>query len=158
MGTKSLLGLFAVLSVFTLSGLGGDAEEPKGVTLLGTLEEWQYPGAKFGGATMFDGGNHQVAATNCEALLTTDDSVEQVVRFYTQKFVPGPADGRSPLKPGEIAQAVGVQTDSENRPVELRVITVNRARSSTTLVVSRSQGEQKTHIAWSHFQLLDLPR
>jgi hypothetical protein len=36
-----------------------------------------------------------------------------------------------------------------------RVIVVNKADSSTTLVISRATGETETHIAWLHYFRLD---
>ena len=120
------------------------------VTLLGTLAEWTYPGADFGGASMSDGGNRTLQSVNCQAVLTTTDSVEQVAKHYADKFVSGPSEaGAAEEHPG--AQSVSTQNDSEGRTLQLRVITVNRAASSTTLVISRADGEMKTHIAWSHY-------
>jgi hypothetical protein len=44
---------------------------------------------------------------------------------------------------------------SKDRPVTVRVIVMNRAGSSTTLVISRATGETETHIAWLHYFRLD---
>lgn len=120
------------------------------VTLMGTLAEWMYPKAEFGGAQMADGGNRTVPSVKCKAILTTGDSFEQVTHYYEHKFVSEPASVGGAVKGGH-AQAVSIQDDSSNRPVQLRVIVVNRASTSTTLVISRAKDETKTHIAWSHY-------
>lgn len=122
-----------------------------GTTLLGTLAEWTYPGAKFNGGRMSDGGNRTLQSVKCQAVLTSQDSVDEIVKFYTEKFVSGPAD---PSIVTEVAQSVSDQDDSGGRPLDLRIITINRATSSTTLVISRAKGEELTHIAWSHYKRL----
>jgi hypothetical protein len=146
-----VIGLvFAALGAsFAADQAKDDAADGK-VTLLGRLAEWQYPGSGFGGATMSDGGNRRVQSVNCQALLTTDDSVETVAKYYSEKFVSGPDDVHRDDQE-VVAQSVSTQDDSEGRGVELRVIVVHRAGTSTTLVISRAKGEAKTHIAWSHY-------
>ncbi|HET6325586.1 MAG TPA: hypothetical protein VFG04_12985 [Planctomycetaceae bacterium] len=123
------------------------------ITLMGSLAEWMYPKADFGGAQMSDGGNRTVQSVKCKAVLTTGDSFEQVTNYYEHKFVSEPENVGGPVKGGH-AQAVSIQDDSSNRPVQVRVIVVNRANTSTTLVISRAKDETKTHIAWSHFARL----
>jgi len=153
MPTRVTIGLGMIIAVgVVLANVRGDEPVPeKSVTLLGTLAEWQYPGANFSGATVSDGGNRTLQSVKCVAVLTTEDSVEKVTKFYTQKFVSGPSEPGGSVP---VAQSVSEQSDSEGRPVELRVIVVNRAESSTTLVISRAEGEKMTHIAWSHYMRL----
>lgn len=139
---------------FGLMWAGVRAEDPApagGVTLLGTLEEWLYPDAKFGGAEISDGDNRTLISAKCQAVLTTSDPVEKVAKYYTEKFVSGPAELGQTVP---VSQTVSEQSDSEGRPVELRVMVVTRAKSSTTLVISRAKGEDRTHIAWSHYMHL----
>jgi hypothetical protein len=129
------------------------------MTLLGTLSEWKYPGSKMlGGATMSDGGNPSLPDVRCQAVLTTPDPIEKVVRFYSEKVGSPPANG-GPNAGAEVkeadARAVSIQDDSEGRSVALRVIVVNQADRTTTLVISRANGEKETHIAWSHYRRLD---
>jgi hypothetical protein len=159
--------LLTVIAVVGLSIVGfatvragappADAPSQGGVTLLGTLAEWQYPGSKMpGGATMSDGGVPLVQSVKFQAILTTADPVEKVIAFYAEKLgtprSPGPEDARAK---GADAKSVSTQDDSRGRPVALRVIVVNKAESSTTLVISRAEGEEETHIAWSHYLRLD---
>jgi hypothetical protein len=134
-----------------------DAASKDQVTLMGALAEWMYPESNFGGAQMSDGGNRTVQSVKCQAILTTADSFEKVTNFYEQRFVSGPQDAGAAVKGAE-AQSVSTQDDSSKRPVQLRVIVVNRAKTSTTLVISRTKGETKTHIAWTHFVRLSVDR
>jgi hypothetical protein len=88
-----------------------------------------------------------------KAILTTPDPVSEVAEFYTQKHpedrTSGSAGASADEKPAD-AEAVSVQDDSAGRPVAIRVIVINEAQTSTTLVISRAKGETETHIAWSH--------
>ncbi len=132
------------------------AAPPARMTLLGTLAEWKYPGSKMlGGATMSDGGNPLVPDVLCQAILTTPDAIEKVAKFYSDKVGTPPAPGghaaRADVKEAD-AKAVSTQEDSEGRPVTLRVIVVNKADTTTTLVISRAKSEKETHIAWSHYR------
>jgi hypothetical protein len=128
------------------------------VRLLETLAGWQYPGSKLrDGASMADGGNPLVPSVKCQAILTTADPVEKVVEFYTKKLTPQGAGTQSAeaAERNAAAKSVSTQDDSQGRPVRLRVLVINQAKASTTLVISRAEGEQKTHIAWSHYLRLD---
>ncbi len=102
---------------------------------------------------MRDGGNRIIQSINCQAILTTDDSVEKVAKFYGDKFVSQPDDPQTDLKGAE-PQSVASQTDSRDRPLELRIMQINRADTSTTLVISRGLNEKSTHIAWSQYRRL----
>jgi 4-hydroxyphenylpyruvate dioxygenase-like putative hemolysin len=156
---KLVIGLVIVV-VFSMAKAAqdkGDAASKDRVTLLGALSEWMYPKSNFGGAEMSDGGNRTIQSVKCQALMTTGDSFEKVTNFYEQKFVSGPQNAGAAVKDDE-AQSVSSQDDSAERPVQLRVIIVNRAKTSTTLVISRTKGEAKTHIAWSHFVRLSRDR
>jgi hypothetical protein len=127
------------------------------LTLMGALAEWMYPGSSFGGASMSDGGDRTVQSVNCQARLTTGDPFEKVTKFYEQKFLSGPMDVGAVVTGGQ-PQSVSSHDDSSKRPVHLRVIHVNRAKTCTTLVISRVDGESQTHIAWSQFVRLGVDR
>lgn len=132
-----------------------NAPAQESVTLLGTLAASQYPESKMrGGASMSDGGIPGVQSVKCKAILTTPDPIEKVVKFYADKLGTDPSHG--PAANVEKVKKVdptslSTQDDSEGRPVALHVIVVNKANTSTTLVISRAEGETETHIAWSHF-------
>ena len=156
----SVVGL-SIVGLATVRAGAPPAEAPAqgGVTLLGTLAEWQYPGSKMlGGASMSDGGNPLVPSVKCQAILTTADPVEKVIAYYSEKFgiprAPDPQDAQEDAK-GPDGKSVSSQDDSRGRPVAIRVIVVNTAETSTTLVISRAEGEEETHIAWSHYLRLD---
>ncbi len=122
------------------------AQPPReGISLLQTLAGWQYPGSTLLGASMSDGGNPEIEDLICRAVLTTPDAVDAVAHFY---------ESRPPVVPG----ATATQDDSKARPVAVRVITVHRADTSTTLAISRAEGEKETHIAWSHYIRIPTPR
>jgi hypothetical protein len=134
------------------------AAQPR-VSLLQTLSEWKYPGSNMlGGASMSDGGNPQVQSVKCQAILTTPDPIEKVIEFYSEKTGTVPATGRqharTKVKDAD-ARSVSTQDDSQGRPVTLRVIVVNKADTATTLVISRANSENETHIAWLHFLRLE---
>jgi hypothetical protein len=142
-GLKTLVfsgSLLAIASVATLSPRPGYSAQERKVSLLQTLAEWKYPDASlFDGASMSDAGIPPMQAVKCTAVLTTPDPIEKVIEFYTEKLKA--ADDRP----------VSAQDDSKGRPLTLRVFVVDRVGSSTTLAISRAEGEKETHIAWTHF-------
>jgi hypothetical protein len=149
--SRVLLASLATLLICTSTSFS-HAEES--ISLMSTLAEWQYPDSKFNGATMSDGGNPTLQSIKCTAVLTTTDPVSKVVEFYAKKLEVSP-DSESPTTDAKptpaIARSVIVQDDSKDRPVAIHVIVVNQERTSTTLVISRSETETETHIAWSHY-------
>ena len=143
----ALVGLVAIRAE-TQPAQKGDAE-PR-VTLLGTIAEWQYPGSKMPhGASMSDGGNPAIQDLKCQTVLTTPDSFDKVVAFYFKKLGIAPPGGAA--APNGDAVAIISQDDSKGRPVSAQVISVNKADTSTTLVISRGENEKETHIAWSQY-------
>jgi hypothetical protein len=119
------------------------------MTLLGTLSEWKYPGSTLlDGATMRDGGDPTVPDVLCLAVLTTPDPIDKVIAFYAEKVGKGDRAGAKEAD----AKAVSTQDDSEGRPLALRVVAVNTADATTTVVISRARTEKETHIAWSHYR------
>jgi hypothetical protein len=123
------------------------------LTLLGTLAEWNYPGSeRHGGLSMSDGGNPLIPSVKCQGVMTTADPVKKVAAYYVGKFET-PREGGPEDRQADPATAasVTVQDDSAGRPVAVRVVVVNRAETSTTQVISRAAGEERTHIAWSHY-------
>jgi hypothetical protein len=140
-------------ALWTLSPARATTQE--GISLLKTLDPWKYPGSEMpGGATMSDGGNKTLQSIKCTAGLTTRDPIDKVIAFYASKLVaeaePGEKLDKDAIKDMD-AKSVTIQDDSKGRPVTVRVIVVNKADSSTTLVISRAEGEKETHIAWSHY-------
>ena len=82
--------------------------------------------------------------------MTTPDPFEKVVEFYIEKL--GITDDEAPRADApKGSQSVFAQDDSKDRPISLRVISVNRDNTATTIVISRSPDEKLTHIAWSQY-------
>ena len=132
-------------------------EAGEGLTLLGTLAEWQYPNIKMPhGATMSDGGNPATPSTKLQTVMTTPDSFEQVLEFYSKKFGVEQEGEKTVIEPDAAdPKSVTTQDDSQGRPVQVHVFTINKQESSTTLVVSRADGEKETHIVWTHYVPFD---
>ncbi len=158
------LSQFILLSVVGLSLTWAclpqaNAKPDRQLSLLGMLEEFRYPESQpLDGATMSDGatlrgGERTAPSTRCETILTTPDGFEKVVEYYVRKF--GITEEHAPpAKPADApegGQSVFIQDDSLERPFLLRMISVNRDETSTTLVISRAENEKVTHIAWSHY-------
>jgi hypothetical protein len=118
-----------------------------------TLDEWRYPDATMPtGASMSDGGNPLVPSVKCQAVLTTPDPIEKVIAFYSDRATDVHRDGQaSGDAKASDPRTVSDQDDSQGRPVTVRVIVVNKAATSTTLVISRAKGEERTHIACLHY-------
>ena len=85
--------------------------------------------------------------------MTTPDSFEKVVAFYSDKFGISEDDSKRVDAP-KGSQSVFAQDDSKDRPFSLRVISVNRDDTATTMVISRAKDESLTHIAWSQYDWL----
>jgi hypothetical protein len=131
-----------------------EASPPGSVSLLQTLSGWQYPGSDMlGGASMSDGGNPLVSSIKCQAVLRTPDPIDKVIAFYSR--LTGPTGAGADDK-GADAKSVSIKDDSKDRPVTLRVFAVNKADTSTTIVVSRAADEQATHIVWLHYIRFDV--
>ena len=148
---RDLLAGLVTLLICATAPVGRAEKE---VSLMGTLAEWKYPDSKFHGAQMSDGGNPQIPSIKCKAVLTTADPMSKVVEFYEKKLEIQLA-AKSPANEGEQkpaeSRSVTVQKDSDGRPVAIQVIVINREKSSTTLVISRAEAENETHIAWLHY-------
>ena len=154
-GKRITIAAFGVLAIACNLGLAGDPPSKKNVTLMGMLSEWQYPGSKFNGAESSDAGVNGIGSIKSKAVLTTSDSAEKVVGFYRQKLKVDQAGKNLGEKDGEritTNRSVSIQDNSDGRPLKLYIIAINETGSSTTLVVSRSDGEKTTHIAWSSFR------
>jgi hypothetical protein len=149
------LGLAALamspLAASTVNALQAD-EPDGGRSLLQTLAIWKYPGSTMlGGASMSDGGNPLVQSVKCKAILTTPDAIDKVIAYYSERLEAPAEPGTRPDVARSDAKSVSTQNDSQDRPVTLRVFVVNKADTSTTLVISRAEGEKDTHIAWLHY-------
>ncbi|HIE99233.1 MAG TPA: hypothetical protein EYG03_06990 [Planctomycetes bacterium] len=151
----SIVAITAILSVF-LSAVQAD-NRPK--SLLTTVAEWQYPGAKMNGASVSDGatinqqGDRTVQSVHRKTVLTTADSVDKVVDYYKSKLNQKATPKKeSQTGTGPSGRSVTFHSDSGERPVVIHVISINTDHTSTTLVISRAKAESETHIAWSQYE------
>ena len=151
----------STLAVTILHSVYAADQQQENKTLLTRVFAWQYPKSEMSGAIMSDGatfdseGNRTVPSTQCRAVYTTGDSVEKVLSYYKSKLVqewekkrPEPAMDITTDK----GRSVTFHNHSADRPIHMHVIMINDSHKSTTLVITRSEGEQKTHIAWSQYQ------
>lgn len=156
---KQKLSLATLLAVPLLCSVAvaDDAPAKEQVTLMGMLLEWRYPESKFHGAETADAGVKGISSIKSKAILTTPDSVEKVMDFYQSKLK-ADAEGKNlDEKEGEritTDRSVLIQDVSGAGASKLYVIAINGTKSSTTLVVSRADGEDETRIAWSNYRQL----
>jgi hypothetical protein len=151
-------GVAAVSVLFLAAPLlsPAHATPPTRMTLLETLAEWKYPDSNMpSGAVISDGGNPLLQSVKCAAVLTTPHPIEKEIEYFADKFGTGESSDRQAEKreaKKDDPRSISVQDDSKGRPVTLRVFVVNKADTSTTLVISRAEAEKDTLIAWSHYQ------
>lgn len=148
---------FLLVQLACCVAVADDAQPKEEVTLMGMLVEWRYPESKFNGAQMSDAAVKGIQSIKCKAMLTTPDSVEKVMEFYQNKLNVDAEGKNLGEKEGEritTDRSVMIQDASGAGTSKLYVIAINGAKSSTTLVVSRADGEAETRIAWSNYRQL----
>lgn len=149
------LAMFCVLAFACEFSVAIDPPPGKQITLLSMLSEWQYPDSTFGGANMSDAGVADISSIKCKAALTTPDSAEKVLAYY-QKLLNVDASGNNLGRQGgervKTNRSVSIQDNSDGRPLKLYIIAINEKNLSINLVISRSDGEDTTHIAWSNYR------
>ncbi len=134
-----------------------EAQPAKQITLMGMLSEWMYPGSEFKGAKTSDAAVTDISSIKSKALLTTTDSADEVMAFYRKKLnVDTEGDTLTEPEGDRVTtdRSVLIQDISGSSDSALFVICINREKASTTLVVSRSTGEDVTRIAWSDYRQL----
>ena len=124
---------------------------------MGMLSEWIYPGSEVNGADTSDAAVTDISSIKSKALLTTTDSVDKVMDYYRKKLnVDAKGDNLTETDEDRVTtdRSVLIQDVSGSSDSSLFVICINREKSSTTLVVSRTAGEDVTRIAWSDYRQL----
>ena len=116
------------------------------------LTEWRYPEAK---VVVSGGSGAGGRAATSSAIMRTKDAYADVVKFYEKKL--GESLGRSgtiTVAKGDIptGNATFLQEDLADRPMKVRIFVQHRPSSSLSVVISRADGEQETHIAWTYFR------
>ena len=154
---RSSIAALAVAAFFCSFACGQEPPPAKPVTLLGMMHEWEYPGWEFHGAHTGDAAVSDISAIESKAVLTTSDSADKVFDFYLKKLNVDSEGKHLNEAEGERVtskRSILVQDASATRPHKLYIIAINEAKSSTTLVISRAEGEPKTYIAWSNYRQL----
>lgn len=121
------------------------------------LKLWKYPGSAVasasagGGAKSGPGGSF--ATFSAAAQMTTADSVEDVARYYEEK---------AGVKLTPVPHIVSTKADergthhfaddSQDRPLTLRLYAGHLKDQAVVLVVSRGEGEKRTHILWHYVE------
>ena len=151
-----LLAISTVAATLTITPASVLAEQP---SLMQMIAQWQYPDSTMDGAEMADGatvdvnGKRTTQSIVCKTVMTTDATVEKVVDYYKAKLTPKSTDGDGIADAG--GQSVVFSDDSDGRPFAMHTVTVNTADSSTTLIITRGNGESKTHIGWKHYRRIN---
>lgn len=120
--------------------------------------KWRYSSCTISGAQLADAatvdanGKRTTQSFICKAVMTTDATVEEVLEYYRAKLKPEIDIGDdTPDAIAEGGRSVVFSDDSDDRPFLMHTILVNSPNASTTLVITRGDGESKTHIAWKHY-------
>lgn len=133
-------------------------------TLLGRFASWRYPNCHAVDGTMADAatvdanGKRTVPSMVCRVATSTPDPIDKVVEHY-RKLLIDDADPSTPrvglARDGESVSVTALES-SAGRPLTIHVFTVVRDNETSTLVISRAEGEDKTHIVWSQYSRLSL--
>ena len=132
------------------------------VTLLGTEVKWRYPNAEIAISEMSDAatvdanGKRTVPSFVLKTTMSTEDSVEKVLAFYRDLLTRNPANndklGIGPL----VGRSVVFSDESEGRPFAFHTIVVNSTNTSATLIITRGDDEDRTHITWKQYVKHDI--
>lgn len=150
----SSLTWLSVICVMVMSS-ATCADEP--ITLIGTIVKWRYPEAEIGNAEMSDAatidakGDRTVPSTLLKTTMVTGDSVDKVVAFYRDLLTRNAANDEKLGIESQVGRSVVFSDESEGRPFAFHTIVVNSANSSTTLIITRGNDEEKTHITWKQY-------
>jgi hypothetical protein len=153
------VSLFIALSLalFCWNAISAIAKEGEPVTLIGTIVKWRYPDAEISNSEMSDAattdasGKRTVPSTLLKTTMTTPDSVQKVIAFY-EDLLKRDAAKDSRLGIGTtVGRSVVFSDESEGRPFEFHLIVVNFENTATTLVITRGENEELTHISWKQY-------
>lgn len=157
---KALLPIFALLLCCGTTNIAEHTHDDEPITLLGTISKWQYPKSKIDGAEMKDAatlnatGNRTVASVLLTTTMTTEDSVEDVIEFYKTLLTRNENnEDKLGLDP-DVGRSVMFANESEERPFKFHTIQIVTPTTSTTIIVTRGENEEKTRITWKHYSQL----
>lgn len=154
----TLMSLALLIATFVSVKVSADDS----VTLLGTEVKWRYPNAEIAISEMSDAatvdanGKRTVPSFVLKTTMSTEDSVEKVLAFYRDLLTRNPANndklGIGPL----VGRSVVFSDESEGRPFAFHTIVVNSTNTSATLIITRGDDEDRTHITWKQYVKHDI--
>lgn len=153
-----ILPIMAMLFLITCANVASQnarADEP--VPLIGTIVKWRYPDAEIGESVMSDAattdadGIRTVPSSVLKTTMKTDDSVEKVVAFYKGLLTRSSEKDEKIGIGGQAGASVVFSDESDGRELGFHTILVNSTNKSTILIITRANGESKTHITWKQY-------
>lgn len=152
-GRKNALISLAIVLIACTAGAIDPPPAARTVTLMGMLSEWLYSDASFNGAESADAMVAEVSSIKSKAVLTTSDSVDDVIAFYLDKLN---VDREGTSLDTEDGEPIKTDRAVQIQEVDgaLFIINVDEPNSSTTLVISRNADDDTTRIAWSNYRQL----
>jgi hypothetical protein len=139
----------------TVVSVTASADEP--LTLIGTVVKWRYPDAEIAKSEMSDAatvdadGKRTAPSSVLKTTMSTGESVDKVLAFYRDLLTRTPAnDSRLGIGP-QVGRSVVFSDESEGRPFAFHTILVNSANTSTTLIITRDDDDDRTRITWKQY-------
>ncbi|QEG22224.1 hypothetical protein [Mariniblastus fucicola] len=157
---RLLASVFILLFCLGASSFAVDDNEP--VTLMGTIVKWRYPKSQFNGAAMSDAKNMDASEKRTapsimlKTTMTTEDSVEDVLKFYQVLLKRDPKIDDKLGDKAEAGRSVIFSDESDGRPFAFHIISVNTSTASTTLTITRGVDETETRITWKRYLQLQV--
>ncbi|QDT71707.1 hypothetical protein [Lacipirellula limnantheis] len=131
------------------------ADEP--VSLMDTVVKWRYPDAEIANSRMSDAATiaadaaRTVPSVVLSTTMSTSDSVEKVLKYYRELLTRNPENDKKLGVDPKVGRSVVFSDESDGRDFAFHTIMVNTANSSTTLIVTRAQNEERTRITWKQY-------
>lgn len=149
------------LVIIAVASLASPAFADEPVTLMGTIVKWRYPGAEMAQTEMSDGattdadGKRTVSSSVLKTTMTTPDPVDSVLKFYRELLTRNQAnDSRLGIE-ATTGRSVLFSDDSNGQPFALHTVVINSRNASTTIIVTRGAGEDRTRIVWKQYLTLE---
>ena len=83
--------------------------------------------------------------------MATGDSVDKVLAFYRELLTRNQTNDDKLGIGRQVGRSVVFNDESDGRPFAFHTIVVNSANSSTTLIITRGKGEERTYITWKQY-------
>ena len=92
-----------------------------------------------------------VPSSMLKTTMTTRDSVDKVLAFYRDLLTRNPENDSKLGIGSQVGRSVVFSDESNGRPFAFHAIVVNSANASTTLIITRGDGEEQTRITWKQY-------